>query len=416
MNKGILAASVAAIVVAGGVGGAMYADNKVKDIYDAQGVLVQADKRIALTKSEVNMGIGGGTGKWTATYTPDLCSPDLHFTLRGEDEIKRGLSGYTISSKVYFVPENGKEIFVADTESKIGWGSGLNVKFTVPAGSHDLEPGVQLKWAQAEMEVALSPRDYQGQKRYFVDSYQAKIPEITTQGSEIFQFQLKNVNYRGDAPFQAGLIKTGKEEFSMDTLSIQSSGFTVDLNQLKSQGNLEVGKETVSGESKFEAAGFQIAGKNYQNIRINSAIKDLDQSALQQFADLMVRQSQSCVKPRELEQTARQIIVAATQKGINLESKGSQVELEGSKITFDGSLKLPAGTYTEQELMQQLPQLLKYEMQLVAEKAFLQKSGLLERNGQTISDTDLQQMAQQLPPPLKLDVQADKVTLSASNP
>lgn len=429
MNKGILAASVAAVLAAGAVGGSVYADKKVKDIYDAQGTFAQADKRIKLSNSEVEMGLGGGSGKWTATYTPDLCSPDLHFTLRGEDEIKRGLSGYTILSKIYFVPQDGQEIFIADSESSIGWGGGLKVKLTVPAGSHNLEQKLQLVWAQAEMDVAMSERDYQGQKRYFVDSYEAKIPEIHAQDGESFQFKLSNVRYRGDAPFQAGLIKSGKEEFDTESLMIQSPAFNVVLKQLSSSSHLDVGSDSLSGKSEFKLDSLQFAGRDaqfengtlvngqsYQNARLNTAVKGLDKAALQQFADLLVRQSQSCVQADELEQSARQIVIAAAQKGLNLASEGSQVELDGSKVTFDGSLNLPAGNYSEQQLSNQLLDLIQYQMKLVAEKVFLQKSGLLERNGHTVSDEELQQFAQQLPPPLKLDVQADKVTLSAAKP
>lgn len=132
VNKGILAVAVAGVLAGGAVGAAVYTDGKIKDMYNPNGKMAQMDKRLAMSNTEVNMGLTGGTGKWTASYTLDLCQPEYKVVLRGEDTIKRGLSGYTILSKVYYVPENGKEIFIGDSENKISFGGGMETTLTHP--------------------------------------------------------------------------------------------------------------------------------------------------------------------------------------------------------------------------------------------------------------------------------------------
>lgn len=420
MNKPAVAASVAALLVAGAVGGGMVADQKIKELYDPNGPVAQANKTVAIRDSQVDMGLTGGKAQWTASYTPDLCQTEQKLTFRGEDEIKRGLSGYRIISKIYFVPEAGSEVFIGNSEMALGFGGDAQVKLTVPAGSHKEESqNISITWGEASWQLDLSRQDKQGQSRYAVDRYQIQVPEIRLHEDSDTIISLKNMVAKGDMPLQAGLLKAGDDEFSLESLETQALSPTgaISLNQISSKSSVVLNGDSVDSDTKFEVGGLSWGGKTYQNIRINAAFKGLNKAALQQFADLMERQQQSCLAPAQMEQSLKQIGVALLQKGLGFESAGNQVELNGSKATLAADVKLPAGQGDDAEaLTRQAMETMQYTLTLAADRQFVAQTGLLEQNGRTISDEELQQMAAQLPPPLKLTLDDKQITLRAAKP
>lgn len=260
--------------------------------------------------------------------------------------------------------------------------------------------------------MSMSPRSHQDKEHYFVDRMEGKVARLAIEKDAEHRFQINNIAYNSDMPFQAGVMKSGSESFKMESAVLTVAGTKVALNGLESQNTLKVA-DRVSGTSEAKLASLEVNGKTYQNIRLNSTADKLDKAALQQLADLLMRQTHSCVSETELMKEGEGILIALAQKGLNLESKGNQVELDGSKATFDGSLSLPENQYGKDELMQKLPEIVKYQMKLAVDKAFLEKSGLMGGEDAPFSDEDVAELAGQLPPPLKLEIQGEQLVLSA---
>ena len=105
------------------------------------------------------MGVTSGKASWTGEFTPDLCNTEEKLSLRGEDVITRGLSGYNMKSKLYLVVENGKEFLLFNGDTDISWAGEFNSKLTAPASSYqDDEAGMKVSWDTVTSNIPAESR------------------------------------------------------------------------------------------------------------------------------------------------------------------------------------------------------------------------------------------------------------------
>ena len=155
MNKKTLIASAVGIALVGAVGGNIVAGKKLESAYhnsfDVQ------DKRFKVNVSEFNMGMLSGSAKWTGEITADLCHPEYRPVFRSEDTITRGLTGYTVVSKIYAQnPDSPKETHLFDIRSQTTWSGNIDSEITIPANSFTENSGT-LAWEPITTKPTGSP-------------------------------------------------------------------------------------------------------------------------------------------------------------------------------------------------------------------------------------------------------------------
>ncbi|MDO4433699.1 MAG: DUF945 family protein [Alysiella sp.] len=413
MNKTVMAVVVGLLIAGvGAYGAAMYGDKKIAAFYDGS---IIKDKRMQI-EGKSDMGLMGGTAKWTATLIPDLCSPDVHFKLRGEDTISRGLTGYQIESKIYVLPEKqAEEFFLLDASSKWNWSGNGSVQYRIPAGQYALnslrESGQgQLTWSDMTASVNIKNG---GQDGFQAADWVFHIPEVAlkeSSGKDIFLLQNMDVKSEGALNQTIG---TGKGEVSLGKLLLNADKMAFELQNLRQTSTQNSTDKVADVLSETTIGSLRYQNQVFNDFKFNMNIKGISQAALQKWLAFDKRQGQECVKPSEVQKELEQSALLMLKDGFSIESKGNQVSLNGNQATLDMAATVPAGEYANsQEVMRKLPEKLQYSLNATVAKSLLDSLGIFNQAGVPMSDADWDAMLMQVPPPFKAVREGQTIKLS----
>lgn len=401
-NKTLIATVVAvSLAGVGAFGAATYGDKKIAAFYDGS---IIKDKRLQIN-GKSDMGLMNGTATWTATITPDLCSPSEHFKLRGEDKISRSLTGYQIESKVYVQhKDSGEEWFLLNANSDLAWSGNGTVKYTIPAAEHKLgRRGLMMSWAEITASMKLKPNDKAGLQ---AADWQFNAPEVKLKDGDGAQLLLQNISSKLDGTFDAS-TGDATSEVALGKLLLQAkkSGENVvfELDNLRQIG-VQSGTEQALGlRLQTTADSVRYQNNTFTHFKFNTELKGLSQAAWQKWVDLNKRQGQECIKRRDEMQEMEQIVLLALKNGFTVDSKGNEVRLNGNhKATLDMAANFAAGEYANrQEAMRGMMDKVQYSLNAVVDKPLLDSLGLLNQGGVPMSDEDLDMMLAQVPAPFK---------------
>lgn len=414
-NK-ILIATVLAVALAGGAFAASkYGDKQITAFYDGSSI---KDKRLQIN-GKADMGLTEGTAQWTAHITPDLCSPEQQLQLRGEDTISRGLTGYTIVSKIYLQSKNsGEEFFLMDGESQWNWSGKGQMKYRIPAGQHNLprEQGT-LSWSEITASADISKGktgDFEPTNVVF------KLPELQFKDGKNTALHLQNGFFESEGGLypnvQNTAAKMGLEKLSLQ-LDWRGENVVFEMNgaHQNNQQMLEIDKINTLSKSTIERIRFQ--NHTLDNVKLNTTVKGMNMMALQKWVAFNQKQGQTCIAQNEMEQEIKDLVLVLLNNGLTIESEGNEATLNQGKATLNMSATLAAGNYSQPEdVMRQLSEKLQYRLNATVDKSVLADLGLLQQGDQILSDADLDMILTQLPPPFHAVRVGDKIEISVKQP
>ena len=399
MNKKTLIASAVGIVLVGAVGGNVVAGKKLESAY--QNNFNIQDKRFKVQLAEFNMGALSGSANWTGEIAADLCQPEYRPVFRSEDTITRGLTGYTIVSKIYAKnPDSQKETYLFDIRSKTTWSGNIDSEIVIPANSFTENNGT-IAWEAISAAFTLKS----GKDGRELHNLKVKIPSITFKDPQ-YNGAIKNVSYQADS-FNLAMLATGKASGKIESITFSATGdtpFEFSLSNLESSADTAIksGKLVYTGTSKLDELSFK--GKPQQNVKLeqirsNLSMKDVDAKAFEILANLFKAQGERCVTADESKKAADEFVKVLLQSGGAVESKGNQIVLNNSKATMQWEGSLPGNVVSEkmtEEQIEELAKQIKAQGEVRIDKKFIREAYKISMNfsGAPMDDAQLEQAVQ----------------------
>ena len=399
MNKKTLISGAVGIALVGAVGGNIVAGKKLESAYH-NSFNVQ-DKRFKVNVSEFNMGMLSGSAKWTGEITADLCHPEYRPVFRSEDTITRGLTGYTVVSKIYAQnPDSPKETHLFDIRSQTTWSGNIDSEITIPANSFTENSGT-LAWEPITAAFTLK----NGKDGREVHNLKINIPGITLKDPK-FNGAIKNASYQADQ-LTFAMLASGKASGKVESVTFSMAGsnpFEMSLNNLESSADVVIQNGKLMYTSSSKLGDFSLQGNPQQHvkleqIRYNLSMKDLDAKAFEILADLFKAQSQRCVPAAESEKAFQDFLKALLQSGGAFESKDNQIVLNGSKATMQWEGSLPGNVVSEkmtEEKIEELAKQIKAQGEVRIDKKFIREGYKTFTNviGTPLNEAPIEQFAQ----------------------
>ncbi|MFC2533944.1 MAG: DUF945 family protein [Neisseria elongata] len=418
MKKTVIATLVGIAILGGGaVGGSVYADKKLKQDFYFQSNS-KADKRLKITLKEFDMGVMSGKASWTGEFIPDLCHTEDKFSLRGEDVITRGLSGYNMKSKLYLVVENGKEFLLFNGDTDISWAGGFNSKLTAPASSYqNNEEGIKVTWDAVTSNISGGKAD----QRYYLSKFDFDLPSVSMQNIAAeegkFLVQMNNLKYSTDTIMgQAVKPQNGTAIFSLGSFKVESSNFNLKANNVKSESEQTVKDGKVTFVSRNTIGDIEVNQAKFDRIQQNFSLQDLNGEAVERANAFFEREGQECVSPEQSQTEMKEIVKLLLKSGLKVDSKGNQIYLDGSMAKADADASLPPIAYeNDQQLEQAVIEKLKYNAAVEVDKKFIE--GILKLMavyGIGDGSTDVEATVKELAAVLDGEVTADKLIVKRS--
>lgn len=418
MKKTVIATLVGIAILGGGaVGGSVYADKKLKQNFYFQSNS-KADKRLKITLKEFDMGVMSGKASWTAEFIPDLCHTEDKFSLRGEDVIMRGLSGYNMKSKLYLVGENGKEFLLFNGDTDISWAGGFNSKLTAPASSYqNNEEGIKVTWDAVTSNISGGKAD----QRYYLSKFDFDLPSVSMQNIAAeegkFLVQMNNLKYSTDTIMgQAVKPQNGTAIFSLGSFKVESSNFNLKANNIKSESEQTVKDGKVTFISRNTIGDIEVNQAKFDRIQQNFSLQDLNGEAVERANAFLAREGQECLSPEQSQAEIKEIAKLLLKSGLKVDSKGNQIYLDGSMAKADADASLPPIAYeNDQQLEQAVMEKLKYNAAVEVDKKFIE--GILKLMavyGIGDGSTDVESTVKELATVLDGEVTADKLIVKRS--
>ena len=418
MKKTVIATLVGIAILGGGaVGGSVYADKKLKQDFYFQNN-PKADKRLKITLKEFDMGVMSGKASWTGEFIPDLCHTEDKFSLRGEDVITRGLSGYNMKSKLYLVVENGKEFLLFNGDTDISWAGGFNSKLTAPASSYqNNEEGIKVTWDAVTSNISGGKAD----QRYYLSKFDFDSPSVSMQNIAAeegkFLVQMNNLKYSTDTIMgQAVKPQNGTAIFSLGSFKVESSNFNLKANNVKSESEQTVKDGKVTFISRNTIGDIEVNQAKFDRIQQNFSLQDLNGEAVERANAFLAREGQECLSPEQSQAEIKEIAKLLLKSGIKVDSKGNQIYLDDSMVKADADASLPPIAYeNDQQLEQAVMEKLKYNAAVEVDKKFIE--GILKLMavyGIGDGSTDVEATVKELATALDGEVTADKLIVKRS--
>ena len=418
MKKTVIATLVGIAILGGGaVGGSVYADKKLKQDFYFQSNS-KADKRLKITLKEFDMGVMSGKASWTGEFIPDLCHTEDKFSLRGEDVITRGLSGYNMKSKLYLVGENGKEFLLFNGDTDISWAGEFNGKLTAPASSYqDDEAGMKVTWDTVTSNISGGKAD----QRYYLSKFDFDLPSVSMQNIAAeegkFLVQMNNLKYSTDTIMgQAVKPQNGTAIFSLGSFKVESSNFNLKANNIKSESEQTVKDGKVTFISRNTIGDIEVNQAKFDRIQQNFSLQDLNGEAVERANAFLAREGQECLSPEQSQAEIKEIAKLLLKSGLKVDSKGNQIYLDGSMAKADADASLPPIAYeNDQQLEQAVMEKLKYNAAVEVDKKFIE--GILKLMavyGIGDGSTDVESTVKELATVLDGEVTADKLIVKRS--
>ena len=418
MKKTVIATLVGIAILGGGaVGGSVYADKKLKQDFYFQSNS-KADKRLKITLKEFDMGVMSGKASWTGEFIPDLCHTEDKFSLRGEDVITRGLSGYNMKSKLYLVGENGKEFLLFNGDTDISWAGGFNSKLTAPASSYqNNEEGIKVTWDAVTSNISGGKAD----QRYYLSKFDFDLPSVSMQNIAAeegkFLVQMNNLKYSTDTIMgQAVKPQNGTAIFSLGSFKVESSNFNLKANNIKSESEQTVKDGKVTFISRNTIGDIEVNQAKFDRIQQNFSLQDLNGEAVERANAFLAREGQECLSPEQSQAEIKEIAKLLLKSGIKVDSKGNQIYLDGSMAKADADASLPPIAYeNDQQLEQAVIEKLKYNAAVEVDKKFIE--GILKLMavyGIGDGSTDVEATVKELATALDGEVTTDKLIVKRS--
>lgn len=418
MKKTVIATLVGIAILGGGaVGGSVYADKKLKQDFYFQSNS-KADKRLKITLKEFDMGVMSGKASWTGEFIPDLCHTEDKFSLRGEDVITRGLSGYNMKSKLYLVGENGKEFLLFNGDTDISWAGGFNSKLTAPASSYqNNEEGIKVTWDAVTSNISGGKAD----QRYYLSKFDFDLPSVSMQNIAAeegkFLVQMNNLKYSTDTIMgQAVKPQNGTAIFSLGSFKVESSNFNLKANNIKSESEQTVKDGKVTFISRNTIGDIEVNQAKFDRIQQNFSLQDLNGEAIERANAFLEREGQECLSPEQSQTEMKEIVKLLLKSGLKVDSKGNQIYLDGSMAKADADASLPPIAYeNDQQLEQAVIEKLKYNAAVEVDKKFIE--GILKLMavyGIGDGSTDVEATVKELATVLDGEVTADKLIVKRS--
>ena len=418
MKKTVIATLVGIAILGGGaVGGSVYADKKLKQDFYFQSNS-KADKRLKITLKEFDMGVMSGKASWTGEFIPDLCHTEDKFSLRGEDVITRGLSGYNMKSKLYLVVENGKEFLLFNGDTDISWAGGFNSKLTAPASSYqNNEEGIKVTWDAVTSNISGGKAD----QRYYLSKFDFDLPSVSMQNIAAeegkFLVQMNNLKYSTDT-IMGQVIKpqNGTAIFSLGSFKVESPDFNLKVNNVKSESEQTIKDGKFTFASRNTIGDIEVNQAKFDRIQQNFNLQDLNGEAVERANAFLEREGQECLSPEQSQTEMKEIVKLLLKSGLKVDSKGNQIYLGGSMAKADADASLPPIAYeNDQQLEQAVIEKLKYNAAVEVDKKFIE--GILKLMavyGIGDGSTDVEATVKELAAVLDGEVTADKLIVKRS--
>lgn len=344
MPKKIIALSAIAVTIAAAIGGGHYADNQLRQAYDT----ARLDKRIN-TVSDWQMGVFSGKNTWKSTITPDLCQPDSTYQLRGEDQISRGLTGYTIVSKVYVQPTDGKEFFLSDVTTKVSYSGNFDSEWTIPSNQYDLTAGMKMSWDAIKGSFSGHFNGTQAKAMNFA----FEMPHIqflnTSETDSKPLVSLKKLNYHGKA--DSDWRTKQNADFSIEELTWHGTNGAVSLHQLKSEYQWSPTPKTIHLKQNMNIQKVSVNQQyHFQDIQLNyDAHSPIGEEVLLQINQLLNESGERCITNTESNQQAEDLFYKIINAGITLSSENNQILSNTGKIEAQGKWTLKANSFKKEQ-------------------------------------------------------------------
>lgn len=380
-NKKLLAIAVGGIIAVGAlVGGNVYADKSLKEIYAVK----DSKSAIKLTKVDYNMGTFSGDVNWEAEIIIDPCAPQDKILIKGKDTVKRGLMGYNIHSEITSDAEAVKNIFkdkpVLTLDSHLGWSGTADVKLNSPV--LNANDGVEITWNGLQGQFQMK----KDKEEFSFKNVQFNMPGFNMKGDGK-ELSFNNIYYKVDQAHSKTIVPS-KAEFGIGSINFLDIK-KVNLNDVKFVHVLTTQKDKLSLNEKLSIKDGAFDKYKLNTFELNGVVQDIATVDAQKFFDDFSDSQQVCLTESERKNKILQSLLPILNKGMKLESTKNLVKVnDSSQATLDFNAVLKPNTSNSlQQFMQDVGKNVQFDMNASVDKGFIRMVN------PTISDSEIAQIA-----------------------
>jgi len=334
-----------------------------------------------------------GTADWVAEFSTDPCRPKDVLILNGTDLIKRSWNGYQIESKISLKQGDAafqrllKQPLTAQT--KIDWLGRIRTSLVTSLYEEN----------RADLQTRIDPMTFtmvskSKDDRFDVLNVKFKIPNMTV-NDQLGRVQMRDLEFESNQGLNTVL---NEGETRLNIASIQRTDRNVqqfgsgELKGFALQVGTQFDKTKVGFETQMKIAEMNLHNiPGFRDFEMNFKVASLNRQKVQDFFDLLEKNSAACVAKEERNQDILNSFLSIVNDGFVFESQNNQIKVgEGyAKANLTGRV-MPGHQSSLESLVKMAPSLLEYQANLEYDKQIMKN--YLQQGGKTLSDQELEQM------------------------
>lgn len=381
------------VLATAAIGGNLYADKSL-DLYYQQN---QKNNLVSIQYKNFNMGAMQGSADWAAQLSFDPCKPKDVLMLTGKDEIKRSWNGYHIESKINL--RQGSEVFQKilkqplTAQTKIDWLGVVHSSLTTPVFEKN-DADIQTRIDSMTFKVDAKSKDDQLK----ILNAKLEIPNMTV-SDKLGHLEMREVELETTQGLSSTLDE-GKTQLNIASIkrtdrNVQQFG-SGEFKDFALMMNTGIDQHTVNFDTQLnikEVVMHKIP--TLQKLQMNFNLKALNKQKVQDFFDLLEKNSEVCVAKEELTPELANRFLSIVNEGFSFESQNNQINLgEGfAKASLSGKV-MPGHQSSFASLVKMAPSLVEYQANVEYDKQIMKTlmSNYMQQGGKTLSDQELEQI------------------------
>ena len=381
------------VLATAAIGGNLYADKSLNSYYQQN----QKTNLVSMQYKNFNMGAMQGSADWTAQLSFDPCKPKDVLMLTGTDEIKRSWNGYHIESKINL--QQGNEVFQKilkqplTAQTKIDWLGVVHSSLTTPVFEKN-DADIQTRIDSMTFKMDAKSKGNQLE----ILNAKLQIPNMTV-SDKLGHVQMREVEFETtqglNSTFDEGKTQLNIASIKRTDRDVQQFG-SGEFKDFVLVMNTGIDKQTVNFDTQLnikEVVMHKIP--TFQKLQMNFNLKALNKQKVQDFFDLLEKNSEVCIAKEELSQELANSLLSIVNEGFTFESQNNQIKLgEGfAKAGLSGKV-MPGHQSSFASLVKMAPSLVEYQANVEYDKQIMKTlmSNYLQQGSKTLSDQELEQM------------------------
>lgn len=360
------------VVVATLAGANFDADQSLKNYYQDQ---KSSQDLLQMKYEHFNMGLLSGSADWTMSVLLDPCQPTHALILKGQDKIHRSLSGYRIESILHLDAAQKKDLeklyqkpIVISTN--ITWLGNIKSTLKFPEMNYQ-QDGMTIHSTTGEIKIGSK----KVQDQFKIVDFSSHLEKINLQQANL-KFSAQNFRIKSNqSAINTVVLEDGYSALDVGEIQLfmgEKNSLNLHLKDLAWRTETKLQKSTVNFISQIQLSHLQAGQRNFQDMKLNFDIMDLNQKKLQNLFDRYDQLVRECQPSININEEIQKDVFALLNHGFTFKSEGNQIKSGQAiaKLNVDGRM-LPAHHSNQKAFIEAMPHLFEYKMNADIDKNML---------------------------------------------